>query len=286
MIQTLRQIKRRIRSIENTKKLTHAMEIISVSKLRPLQNRLILAKEFFLKTDGILGNVLSSFEKISHPLLEERERKQKVSLCLLTSDTGLCGSYNHDILHEAQEWIRQHTGREVNLVVVGKKGFTHFKRLEQSISDVYTELHGRYTPRVCDQITHNLIDLFLSGKADEVWVGYTHFDSAARRWPVMEKFLAINRGVPQASGYPYLAEPDIEGFLMDFIPLYLSAKMRFIMLNALVAEHSARGLAMKEATDNATEMLEGLVLMRNKVRQASITKEIIEVISSADALKG
>lgn len=284
MIQPLRQIKRRIRTVENTKKITRAMEIISVAKLRPLQNRLLRAKEYFLKVEGVLNHCLASFADVPHPLLEEREKKAKVSVCLITSDTGLCGSYNNDLIDSVEAMFLPGADKKVSLFAVGRKGFSHFKRSAFEIFDAYTEMHGRYSLEITDKIARILMDRFLSGEADEVYVAYTYFDSAARRRPVVEKFLNIPR--VKSQDVLYLVEPDIKAFLEDFLPLCLSVKMRFMMLNALAAEHSARGLAMREASDNATEMFEELILLRNKVRQTTITKEIIEVISSADALKG
>jgi F-type H+-transporting ATPase subunit gamma len=284
MTLTLKQIKRRIRSIENTEKLTKAMELISISKLRPLRERLIFASEYFLKTQGTVERLLASFSNLSHPFLKERENKQKITLCVFTSDTGLCSSYNSDIIQAAEKFILEQKAYEVNLVCVGKKGFIHFKKKGFKISDVYTDFQGRYSLALSDKIVYRLIDLFSSGQADEVHVAYTYFVSAARRRPTVQKILNI---VPAADKeIQYLVEPDIETLGNNFLPSYVRSQVRFMMLHALVAEHSARGMAMKEAADNAEEMLEGLVLLRNKVRQANITREIIEVISSADALKG
>lgn len=284
MTQTLRQIRRRIRSIENTEKLTKAMELISISKLRPLRERLIFASEYFLKTQEIVQRLLASFINLNHPFLKERQNKQKITLCVFTSDTGLCSSYNSDIIRAAEKFILEQKAYEVNLVSVGKKGFIYFKKKGFKISDVVTDFQGRYSLALSDKIVYRLIDLFSSGQADEVHVAYTHFVSAARRRPTVQKILNI---VPAPDKeIQYLVEPGIEVLGNDFLPSYVRSQVRFMMLHALVAEHSARGMAMEEAADNAEEMLESLVLLRNKVRQANITREIIEVISSADALKG
>ena len=285
MIQSLRQIKRRIRSIENTEKLTHAMELIAVAKLRPLQERLGFRTEYFSKVNEMLQHFLASFSNVDHPFLKEREPKRKISLCVLTSDTGLCGSHNYDIIRAAEKFISEQKGIEIRLVTVGKKGYIHFKKKGLKITDACIETHGHYSQGESDKLSQRLIDLFLGGEADEVHVAYTRFVSASRRRPTIEKIL--NLSVPATTDLTqYLIEPDIGTLVNDFIPFYILSKMRFIMLNALVCEHSARGMAMEEATDNAEEMLEELILSRNKVRQANITREIIEIISSADALKG
>ena len=284
MIQSLRQIKRRIRSIENTEKLTHAMELIAVSKLRPLQERLGFCTEYFSKADEMLQHFLASLDSVDHPFLKERKPKRKISLCVLTSGTGLCGSHNYDIIRATEKFISEQKGTEVHLVTVGKKGYIYFKKKGLKITDVCIETRGHYSQGESDRLSQRLIDLFLSGEADEVHVAYTRFFSASRRRPTIEKIL--NLAVPATNLTQYLIEPDRSTLVNDFIPFYILSKMRFIMLNALVCEHSARGMAMEEATDNAQEILEELILSRNKVRQANITREIIEIISSADALKG
>ena len=287
MIQSLQQIKRRIRSIENTEKLTHAMEVISISKLRAAEERLLRAREYFSRLDKTLNNVLESFGASGHPLLEAREAKGKTTLCLITSDTGLCGSYNHNILREAQDFISGHAAGGIDLVAVGKRAVGYCKRRGIPVSGSYTELNGRYSREVSDKIAADLMDRFSSGKAAEVYVAYTRFESASRLKPVVEKFLNIAPKEPaKGKEMPCLVEPDIKSVLEYLLPAYLLNKMRFMILNSFASEHAARSMAMGEATNNADEMLETLTLLRNKVRQANITREIIEVISAADALKG
>jgi len=284
MTQSLRQIRRRIRSIESTEKLTHAMEMIAVSKLRPLQERLGIYAEYFLKADEILRHFLTNFSALEHPFLKEKEKKQKLTLCIITSDTGLCGSHNYDMIRATEKFIAEQKVCQVSLICVGKKGFIHFKKGGFKITDAIIDTHGRYSQGSLDKISQRLIDLFLKGEADEVYVAYTRFVSVSRRRPTIEKIL--NLTVAPGASTQYLIEPNSSTYAGDFIPFYILTKIRFMMLNSLVCEHSARGMAMEEATDNAKEMLEGLVIFRNKVRQANITREIIEVISSANALKG
>jgi len=284
MSQSLRRIKNRIKSIENTEKLTRAMEMISVSKLRSLQRNLLNYKEFCLKLEGTLQRLTSSFKSIKHPLLEEQEHIQNITVCLITSDAGLCGSYNNNLIRKAQDFILQNNVKNINLVAVGKKGFNHFRKLGFKISDAYLDLHGRYTSAAADKVAGNLMGLFLSRKADEVYVIYEYFETAVRHRPVVERLLNIKRG--HLKPREYLVEPEVKGILDKMIPLYVISKMRFIMLNAFEAEHTSRVIAMKEANDNAEDLLKSLTLTRNKVRQANITREIIEVVSSADALRG
>jgi F-type H+-transporting ATPase subunit gamma len=284
MTQSLRQIKRRIRSVESTAKLTRAMEMISIAKLRSFQNKLAFMKGYFARVDRIWQQYLPKFRPGDHPLLADRPEKKKITLCVVTSDTGLCGSYNADILRLAKSFLQKKQGVALNLVTFGKKGFVYFKREGLAISDAFVESRGHYQQALADQMAQRLIDLFLTGAADEVYAAYTVFENGIRPKAVIEKI--INISVSGEKFVRYSVEPDSISFLNDFIPYYLVTKMRYILMNALTAEHSARGMAMGEATDNAKDMLESLTLSRNKIRQANITREIIEVISSSDALRG
>ena len=284
MVQTLRQIKTRIRSIENVKKLTWAMEMVSTSKLRPVQHRLASLKDYYSKLEAILSNLLSTFENARHPLLEDRPDKKKILLCPITSDTGLCGAYNNNIIHVGDAFLRRSSLDRVILLPVGKKGLSYFTKRGANISKSYTDIFGRYSDNTAVQLTKDFIDIFLSGKADEVFVCYTVFITAARHKTVMEKVLSVGR--IDGKKIDYILEPGIDAILEKLVPLYVEVKIKNILLNAFASEHSARVIAMSEATDNAEELLDDLVLVRNKVRQANITKEIIEVISAVDALKG
>lgn len=284
MIQSLRQIKRRIRSIENTKKITRAMEMVSGAKLKRTENVLYASRPYFSKLDSILKNLLASIKDLSHPLLEERQEKQKIALCLITSDTGLCSTYNDNIIRLAEDFINRYGADKIRLITVGRKGFNYFKKRRLSISHTYIGFHGRFSSQVSDEIARTLTDIFLSKEADEVYIAYTHFVSALRYKPTMEKFLNIERAKDQ--GIEYILEPNLDRILMELVPRYVSTKMRLILLEAFTSEHSARMIAMKAATDNAEELIDSLTLLRNKARQAAITKEVIEVASAAEALKG
>jgi F-type H+-transporting ATPase subunit gamma len=232
----------------------------------------------------MLRNLLSSFPGVNHRLLQQRVDKKDILLCLVTSDTGLCGSYNSAVIHMAEEFIRNHGAHTIRLLAIGRKGLNHFKKSGLVIADSYTEIYGRYASAFVDKITQRLIDIFLSGQADEVYMAYTNFVSAARHKPVIEKLLNVE--ADKGRELEYLIEPDAEGILDKLLPVYVSTKMRTIILSAFTAENSTRVMAMHEATDNAKGLLEDLVLLRNKMRQADITREIIEVISSVDALRG
>ncbi len=284
MTQSLRQIKSRIHSIENTEKLTRAMEMVSVSKLKSAQRALVHSREYSSKVDGILRNLLFSFKKEGHPLLEERENKKSLALCVITSDTGLCGSYNHSIIRAAQDFLGKTGGREIKLITVGKKALSYFKRMGLEVHSAYAEIYGRYSRESCDKITRNLTDMFLKRQADEVHVAYMNFESPSRYAPALERLLNVK--LADGQELDYIVEPDAHSLLGELLPLHVLNRMRGIVLSAFAAEHAARAIAMGEATDNADELLDELVLLRNKVRQTNITREIIEVISTVEAMKG
>ena len=285
MLQSLRHIKSRIRSIESTRKLTHAMEMVSIAKLKRTQSAFEKSGKYTFKVEALLKSILSSDKMISHPFLDERLDKKNVLLCVITSDTGLCGPYNHNVIRAAETFLKNYQPDTIRLVTVGKKGFIHFNRKNFKVVNSYVGLNGRYSPKICEGMLNILIDMFLSKQADEVYIAYTHPETASRRKPVIEKLLNIVR-LPGAKPVDYIYETPISSILDDLIPMYLSNKIKTIMLDSFTSEHQARAIAMGEATENATDLLSGLILMRNKVRQANITKEMLEIISSAEALKG
>ncbi len=284
MIQSLRQVKSRIKSIQNTHKLTRAMEMISLAKMRSFQKVLPVYKRFFSKLEGMIYDLSASFEISPHPFLRRPDKCKKAALCIITSDTGLCGVYNHNILVAAEDFLLKNNSLKVSMIAIGKKGFVYFKRNGYDVREVYTDLHGRYSEVLADKVSARLVDLFTSGECDEAYVAYTIFESVSHYRPVVVKFLNIEKKL--GTKREYILEPEADAMLAELLPVYLRNKMRIILLNAFACEHSARAIAMGEATENAEEVLDNLTLVRNKVRQANITKEIIEIISSADALKG
>ncbi|MDD5085668.1 MAG: ATP synthase F1 subunit gamma [Candidatus Omnitrophica bacterium] len=285
MTQSLRDIKRRIRSVEGTAKITRAMEMVSVSKLRRTENTLFLSKPYFARMGLLLSNLLAQAgNQARHPFLEEKKENGSFALFLVASDTGLSGVHNENIIRFADSFISRRGKDKLELIVMGRKAFKHFNKIGVPIRKSYLNLYGRYSTGMEKEIADTLAGMFLSGEVGEVYAAYTHFESALRHKPVVEKLLSL----PPHAGYDadYITDPGVDGILEKLLPRYLTAKVKMIILEAFVAEHSARTISMKSATDNAEELLDSLVLLRNKVRQAAITKELIEVISAAEALKG
>ena len=285
MIQSLRNIKLRIKSIESTRKITHAMEMVSSSKLSRTKHRLFSERPYFMKLEAILNKLLAGPVKPVHPLLENRSEEKKVALCVIVSDAGLCSVYNYAAIRVAEDFIAKRGQENVRLVTVGREGFNYFKRNGFSVSNQYIELHGRYSDEVSKNISDVLVNMFLQKEVDGVYIAYTRFITTLRRKVMLEKFLNVD--MPEGPDETeYIVEPDLARAINRLIPAYISEKFNLTLLDAFASEHAARMIAMKTATDNANELVETLTLLRNKARQAAITKEILEIAMSAEALKG
>ncbi|MFA5335423.1 MAG: ATP synthase F1 subunit gamma [Candidatus Omnitrophota bacterium] len=288
MILSLRQIKGRIKSVESTKKITRAMQMVSTAKFKRSENMLETGRPYYRKLDSILTKLLLSLspEQVKgHPLLEEREGGRKFALCMITSDSGLCSVYNNNIIRLTEKMLKQRGKDNVKIIAVGRKGFVYFSKRGAQIVKSYLGLHGRYSAEIADRIAKDLIDMFLNHEADEIYIAHSHFESATRYKPDIRKFLSITPPHPIKGELEFIADPGIDEILNDLIPKYLSIKMRLILLDAFTTEHSSRTIAMQSATDNAVELIDSLTLMRNKARQASITNQVLEVATSAEALK-
>lgn len=284
MIQSLKQIKTRIRSTENTERVTRAMELISVAKLNRIEKTMLSLRPYVAKLGSLLQGLINSQGAGMSSFLEPNLATDKICLCVITSDSGLCGAYNNNIIRLTEEFISRQGREKINLVCIGRKGFNYFRRNNLNILNTYIGMNGRYTQGIASSITDNLVDIFVSGKAREVYVAYAYFKTALIHKPMVEKFLNIER-IPQEET-EYILEPDRQAILNEILPKYIYMRLKLIILEAFTAEHSARTVAMKTATDNAGDLLQGLVLWKNKVRQANITREIAEIISSSEALKG
>ncbi len=284
MIQSLKQIKNRIRSTENTQRVTRAMELVSVAKLNRIEKSIFTLRPYVAGLAKLMQGLMYSQPPGAHVLFESGVATAKICLFLITSDSGLCSLYNSNIIRLADAFIRAHGAHKISLVCLGRKGFNYCKKNNLDVLNAYIGLNGRYAQDVISRITDNLVDIFISGQASQVYVAYTHFKTALVHQPTLEKFLNIELLPQEETGY--ILEPDILTILNAVVPKYIYLKFRLMILEAFTAEHSARAVAMKMATDNAKDLLQNLILWRNKVRQANITREIMEIISSSEALKG
>lgn len=284
MTQAITAIKTRMNSVTNIRKITRAMEMVSMSKLNRVRSSLFSMRIYFGRLESILNDFLDHTGFLAHPLFEKRAMTGKTGLCVITSDTGLCSTYNQSVIRACENFMAGMQKKDVKLVTVGKEGDHYFRRRGFEIKSSYLELHGRYPGKLTEKIASGLIDLFLNKEVDEVYIAYTHFESTLRHRPRVEKFVNMERTASGNKDYLIL-EPDMKGVAEDLIPMYLSERFHLMLLEALTSEHAARMFAMKTATDNADELMDTLELFRNKARQAAITKEVIEIASGAEAMK-
>jgi len=284
MSQSIKQIKNRIRSVENTKKVTGAMQMISVVKLNRIEDQLFALRPYALRLENLMHNLAGFSDKAVSEYFNKRNSDSDTVLCLITSDNGLCGMYNQNVIRLAEEFLLKNREKKVKLIVVGQRGLSYFRARHVEIYSSYIGLNAKFTQNFCDKITAELSQLFLSGKVASVYLAYTYFENSLVQKATLQRLLSIEP--KKVKPEEYIAEPDLKSILMDLIPKYLLIKMRLVFLEAFTSEHAARTVSMKTATDNARELLEGLVLLRNKVRQAGITQDILEITSSVEALKG
>jgi len=255
-----------------------------VTKLSRTEKMLYQLRPYYFELNRLLEDLLGNIKGVTHPAFEKRSTSGKICLCLFTSDGGLCGVYNTTIIRAAEEFIKEKGKDKVRLITVGKRGFNYFKKRQVEVINSYIGAHGKYSDKLSKAIVAELIELFLKKEVDAIYIAYMRFGSTIIHKPIIEKFL--NLETREVSGSGYIFEPDAKKIIDVLIPKYLFMKMKLILLESFTSEHAARTVAMKMASDNAGELLTSLTLLRNKVRQAIITQDIMEVISSSEALKG
>ena len=286
---SLRDIKRKITSVKKTQQITKAMKMVAAAKLRRAQDRVIAARPYSRKMLAVIANLAGRVERAQHPLLAKREPK-KVKLIVLTSDRGLCGAYNTNILRKAVEAIKQFQaeGKEVRVNVVGRKGRDFFrKRSAYSLGKVWSEL-GMIDYAKAADVGKNIVERFEAGETDEVYLLYNEFKSVIQQKVTLEKLLPVEPPAeedPFISAVDYLYEPSADAILSSILPKHIEVQVYRSMLESQASEMGARMTAMDSATRNAKDMIERLTLKFNKQRQAAITKEISEIVGGAEALK-
>lgn len=284
---SLRDIRRRIKSVSGTQQITKAMEMVAAAKLRKAQSRVESSRPYATKMQSMLENLTKAASSFVHPLFEKREVK-KVALVIISSDRGLCGSYNSNIFRAVDEFLKKYEREKVVLVTIGKKGYVHYSKRPWEIRLKYLGLGGNLVLSQVKGITNDLVNLYLSGELDEIYFLYTKFLSAITYRVTLEKFLNIEseKEREEKRGYlEFIFEPDAEKIFSSLLPNYCMTKVQMALAESFAAEHGSRMISMGAANKNAEEMIEHLTLVRNKLRQASITKEMLEITTSAEALK-
>jgi F-type H+-transporting ATPase subunit gamma len=286
---TLKIIRKRISSVRNTQQITKAMKMVSAAKLRRAQEAAVAARPYAEKMSELLRNVAARVSGEAHPLLRAREEK-KVDLVLFTSDRGLCGGYNANLIRAAETFVRRHAGaQEIELTLVGRKGGDYFRRRRATIAERYTDILYRVPDELAAEIAQKLIGRFIDGQTDAVYILYSRFRSALSQVPTLEKLLPValaETSEPDAQQQTeYLYEPGVQQLLASLLPRVTGVAVQRALLEATASEHGARMTAMESATGNAAKMIGSLTLQMNRARQASITRELMEIVGTAEALK-
>ena len=297
---TLREVKNRIRSVRNIAQITRALEAVSASRVRRAQARVLASRIYAEKAWEILVNVQAASKNLPlHPLLTEREEINRVMVVVITSDRGLAGAYNTNILRVAQRFETR-LGKPVDYVTVGRKGRDSLARLGANIVASFTDMSAE--PKVSDitPIARIAMDAYLDGQADEVLIAYTDFINMLAQRPAVLGWLPLTtHTVAEQVAAEYVKdvasvtdgtqnyeyEPSATAVVDEIVPRFTELQLYQALLEAQASEHAARMAAMKNATDNATQLTADLTLQYNKARQAEITAEILDIVGGANALQ-
>lgn len=286
-MQALREIRRRIRSVQNTQQITKAMEMVAAAKLKKAEVKAKAARPYAYKLEKMLENLSLATGLITHPLFKKREKIEKKALLLVTSDRGLCGSYNTNILRKAEDFLKDFEPEKIELIIMGKKGYRYFAKTDWKIRYKYLDLDGKGDLSQAKMIIQDVTQLFLKREVDEVYLLYTQFINPISYKIVLEKFLNIeSKEKVEKEKIDYIFEPSSDEIFDALLPRYCLNVIQKVLLESFASEQGSRMTAMRAATDKAEEMIENLTLIRNKIRQASITREMLEIASGAEALKG
>jgi F-type H+-transporting ATPase subunit gamma len=278
-------IRRRIRSVKNTQQITKAMKMVAAAKLRRAQERMFAARPYAGGLRQVLASVATRVDINSHPLLQSREPERKVVVVVVTADRGLCGAFNANVIRAAHNYSRDTAFESVELLTIGRTAGDFFKRRPIPIRrNVFVA--QALSLEVAREIADELIKDFIEEKIDGVYVVYNEFKSLIAQHVRADRLLPIAREFdadPARPAIDYLYEPGPEQILSDLLPKHIEFQLYRILLESAAAEQGARMTAMEAATKNATDMINFLTLTYNRIRQASITKEIIEIVSGAAA---
>ncbi|MEJ2420640.1 MAG: ATP synthase F1 subunit gamma [Acidobacteriota bacterium] len=284
----LRDIRRRIRSVKNTQQITKAMKMVAAAKLRRAQDAIIHARPYANKMLQVLNSLASRVDRDRHPLLAERPER-RIRVVVVAADRGLCGAFNANIQRYALAFLREQKekGVEVMLEVVGRKARDFFRRREFPIDRQWINVFTKVRYENADDIAENLIAQFADGEADAIYVIYNEFKSVISQKLTLERVLPISKLEfdKPAEFIDYLYEPSDQELFETLLPRHVTFQIYRALLESAAAEQGARMAAMEGATKNAKDMIDRLTLNANRVRQAAITKEIIEIVSGAQALE-
>lgn len=291
MAQSPREILRRIRGIKSTQQITKAMEMVAAVKLNRVRLQAEQSRPYVERMKTIMCALRSSADDLTDPLFIQREER-RILLVVITSDRGLCGTFNVNVINAAKNFIEQHAGRDVSILAVGRKGNDALTRLGCRVERFFPVPWGASLETDTRAISIYLMEAFTAEKVDSVQILYSHFANVLRYVPTVVQYLPIppltqqeRRDLLRLSA-DFIVEPSFETVANQLTPRYLETCLYHYIVESLASEYAARMVSMRNANDNADEVIRDLTLTYNKARQASITKELIDIIGGVEALKG
>lgn len=288
---SLKAIRKRIGSVKNTRKITRAMKLVAAAKLRRAQDAIIAARPYATALSTVVSELAEVAGTDAHPLFEERPGK-RAAIVAFTSDRGLAGAFNANVVKKVEAYVANELAgySEVSLRLIGRKGNQHFARRNANITSFDAAPSGATALAIAGETATRIVDDFLAKRVDRVFVVYNEFKSAIQQNVVIKQVLPVVADKPSGGaakvGPDYMYEPGKEVLLERLVPLYVQIGLYRAALESIAGEFGARMSAMESATKNAGEMIAKLTLDYNRARQASITKELLEIIGGAEALKG
>lgn len=281
---SLRDLRRRIKSIKSTQQITKAMKAVSAAKMRRAQDNVLAARPFARRVRDVLGRVGSASVGLKHPLLAVRE-PQKVAYIIVTADRGLCGGFNANVIKKAVSEIKDQPN--VDVITIGRKSRDFFRRRGYSIAQEYVGIGENADMGLTTEIAKYVMDKYAEEEYDEVYLIYSQFVNVLVQKPAVQKLLPVEppEGDSDGKKVDYIFEPDAEQIMGKLLPMYVENSLFQALLESKAGEHSARMTAMDSATSNAADMIDRLTLSMNRARQAAITKEISEIVGGAAALE-
>jgi F-type H+-transporting ATPase subunit gamma len=288
---SLQSLRRKIAAVKNTQKITKAMKMVAAAKLKRAQDRILSSRPYAHKLRELMANLSRRVNRAAHPLLQKRAGNT-IEVLVVTSDRGLCGAFNANILRKAVDFIRQQETRGSRIMVslIGRKGRDFFRRRDWPIRQQWTEVFDKLSFEHALDIGQDLTEQFIAGTFDELYVIYNEFKSAIQQRVIVERLFPIEALEADGTAAPTLGgsyeyEPDEDELLKALLPKHFQVQTYRILLESAAAEQGARMAAMDGATRNAGELIKKVTLYYNKTRQASITKELMDIVGGAEALK-
>jgi F-type H+-transporting ATPase subunit gamma len=290
---TLRDIRQRLKAIENTKKITAAMKMVAAAKLRKVQDRMLNFRPYAQRMESVLSNLAQTSERELHPLLSDRPRKT-VEVLVITSDKGLCGAFNANLLRVATKHLNslRQEDFEISVSTVGRKARDYFRRRDYNIRNSWIGISGRVSYSDAQEIAGDLIENYTNETIDEVTIMFNEFKSLVAQQVTTIKLLPIGaleeegaKETPSITSGDYLYEPSRQAILENLLPKHIEIQIFRSLLESSASEEAARMTAMENATKNCGELIDKVTLLANKIRQAAITKDLMDIVGGVEALK-